>query len=65
MMDATRRRLEALISDSGQFSAGAQHERERIRAIIKLRQQDLDVRSAEHRECVAILHAISQLRDSR
>lgn len=64
-MDATRQRLEALISDSGQFSAGAQHERERIRAIIKLRQQNLDVRSAEHRECVAILHAIAQLRDPR
>lgn len=65
MTESTRQRLEALISDSGQFSAGAQHERERIRAIIKLRQQDLDVRSAEHRECVAILHAIARLSDSR
>lgn len=58
MTDTTRRRLEALIADPGQFAAGQQHERDRICAIIKLRQQDLDCRSAEYRECINLLHAI-------
>lgn len=61
MNDPTRQRLEALLSDNGQFAAGTQHERERIRALIKLRQETLDSRSAEYRECINILHAISAI----
>lgn len=58
-MTTARERLEALISDSGMFRAGQQHERERISGVIRGYMQFLDRRSSEYRACLNMLHAIN------
>ena len=45
------RRLEALISDSGLFKAGREHEREHVKALLRVRMDQLHQNSIAWQEC--------------
>ena len=44
-------RLQALVSDSGLFKAGREHEREHIKALIRVRMDQLHHNSIAWQEC--------------
>ena len=52
------RRLEALVSDSGLFKAGREHEREHVKALIRVRMDQLHENSIAWQECRNLLDVI-------
>jgi hypothetical protein len=44
-------RLQALVSDSGLFKAGREHEREHVKALIRVRMDQLHHNSVAWQEC--------------
>jgi hypothetical protein len=52
------KRLEALVSDSGLFKAGREHEREHIKALIRVRMDQLNKNSIAWQECHNLLGII-------
>jgi hypothetical protein len=52
------RRLEALVSDSGLFKAGREHEREHLKALIRVRMDQLHENSVAWQECRNLLHIL-------
>ena len=52
------RRLEALVSDSGLFKAGREHEREHVKALILVRMDQLHENSIAWQECRNLLDVI-------
>jgi hypothetical protein len=44
-------RLQALVSDSGLFNAGREHEREHVKALIRVRMDQLHQNSIAWQEC--------------
>ena len=53
------RRLEALVSDSGLFKAGREHEREHVKALIRVRMDQLHQNSIAWQECRNLLDVIN------
>ena len=51
-------RLEALVSDSGLFKAGREHEREHIKTLIRVRMDQLNKNSIAWQECHNLLGII-------
>ena len=47
----TLRRLQALVSDVGLFKAGREHEREHLKALIRVRMSQLHENSIAWHEC--------------
>ena len=50
-MIETLRRLQALVSDAGLFKAGREHEREHLKALIRVRMSQLHENSIAWQEC--------------
>lgn len=51
-------RLQALVSDSGLFKAGREHEREHVKALIRVRMDQLHHNSIAWQECRNLLDVI-------
>jgi hypothetical protein len=51
-------RLQALVSDSGLFKAGREHEREHVKALIRVRMDQLHHNSIAWQECRNLLDII-------
>jgi len=51
-------RLQALVSDSGLFKAGREHEREHVKALIRVRMDQLHENSIAWQECRNLLDVI-------
>jgi len=51
-------RLQALVSDSGLFKAGRDHEREHVKALIRVRMDQLHHNSIAWQECRNLLDII-------
>jgi hypothetical protein len=51
-------RLQALVSDSGLFKAGREHEREHVKALIRVRMDQLHENSIAWQECLNLLDVI-------
>ena len=51
-------RLQALVSDSGLFKAGREHEREHVKALLRVRMDQLHHNSVAWQECRNLLDVI-------
>ena len=51
-------RLQALVSDSGLFKAGREHEREHVKALIRVRMDQLHHNSIAWQECRNLYNVI-------
>ena len=51
-------RLQALVSDSGLFKAGREHEREHVKALIRVRMDQLHHNSIAWQECRNLLNIL-------
>jgi hypothetical protein len=57
-MIETLQRLQALVSNSGLFKAGREHEREHVKALIRVRMDQLHENSIAWQECRNLLDVI-------